>query len=195
MKLSFQSRRALLLTAFLTSFFVSKFSSAQPTFFGSSSNPADNGAQAGPTTVVTPPASMVTNDLAIIYAEYRGVTGPTLSISTTGGQTWNTATTYSPGANQIIAVFWCTFNGAWGANPAVTISGGGVNGLTAVMYVFRPSNSNSSWGLNIVGGNTNANATVQTITGVTTTMPNTVTMGFWSVAATNTWGTLTGAGW
>src|SRR5438552_10760256 len=152
MKLSFQPRRAFLLIAFLTFIFLSKFSLAQPTFFGSSSNPADNGAQAGPTAVVTPPASMVTNDLAIIYAEYRGVTGPTLSISTTGGQTWNTATTYSTGANQIIAVFWCTFNGAWGANPSVTISGGGTNGLTAVSYSFRLSNSNSSCGVTVVCG-------------------------------------------
>ncbi len=196
MKLTFHPRRACLLTTLVIFIFLSKFSFAQPTFFGSSSTPADNGAQAGPTTAVTPPGSMVANDLVIIYGEYRGASA-TISMSSMGGQTWNTATTYTVvGSSQTISIFWCTFNGTWsGPNPSVTVGVGNTNGLSAIIYVFRPSNSNSRWGVNIIGANSNSSGNPNTITGVTPTMPNTVTMAFWSSSAVNTWGTLTGAGW
>ena len=73
--------------------------------------------------------------------------------------------------------------------------GAGTNGLSAVMYVFRPSNSNSLWGVNVGPTNSNSATNPYSITGVTTTASNTVTMAFWSSGAANTWGTLTGAGW
>jgi hypothetical protein len=62
------------------------------------------------------------------------------------------------------------------------------------MTAFHPSNINNRWGVNAIGIDANGGGTVQTITGVTTTLPNSVSMGFWSVAANNTWGALT-AGW
>ena len=50
---------------------------------------------------------------------------------------------------QSTAIFWCTPNGiCW--KPSVTVGVGNTNGLTAVMYVYRPSNSNSKWGINVV---------------------------------------------
>lgn len=162
------------------------------TFFGISASPVDNSSHAGPTVTVTPPASMVANDLVIIYAEYRGTT-VTPSISTTGGQTWSTATTNS-GSSQSIAVFWCTFNGTWAADPVITV-GAGTNGLTAVMYVFAPNQASSSWAVHINPTNSTSGSTTNQITGITTTTPNTVTMAFWSVGATNTWTTLSGTGW
>ena len=118
-------------------------------------------------------------------------------MSATGGQSWSTAVgTYSPaGANQTIAIFWCTFNGTWSGNPSVTVGAGNTLGLSAIMYVFVPNNSSSLWGVNINPTNSTSNVmTTNQITGVTTTASNTVTMAFWSVGATNTWNTLT-AGW
>lgn len=166
------------------------------TFFGMSSAPVDNGAQAGNVAVaIVPPALMQAGDLVIIYAHYRNTSG-TFSVSTTGGQTWNTGAT-NTGANQRYFIAWCRFNGTWGSNPAVTISGG-VNTipLTAVMYVYRPTNPSRGWVVNVAQTNTTNNtAALQTITGVTTTASNTVTMAFWSSNAAHTWGTLNGAGW
>lgn len=164
------------------------------TFFGISGNPVDNSAHAGPDVTVTPPASMVANDLVILYAEYRA-TGTTITISNTGGQTWNSATTIS-GSNQSIVVFWCTFNGTWTTDPVITTGTGNTNGLTGIMYVFRPNQSSSTWGVNVAATNTTSSATTANqINSINTTSPGTVTMAFWSSAATNTWTNLTGTNW
>ena len=164
------------------------------TFVGLSSAPADNAAQAGPNSpALTPPVGMQAGDLVIIYGQYRA-TGATFSMNQAGGQTWNTIAANNA-SNQTTAIFWCTFNGTWGANPSIKVASG-TNGLTAVMYVFRSTASGFSWRVNInlaTGSTTGANP--NTITGVTTTASNTVTMAFWSSAFTNTWGTLNGTGW
>lgn len=164
------------------------------TYFGSSSSPADNGAQAGPTPpAITPPVGMLQGDLVVIYGQYRA-TGATLSINQAGGQTWNTITGNN-GSNQSTAIFWCTFNGTWSANPSIRV-GSGTNGLTSVMYVFRPTANGFSWRLNVnLATATTTGANPNTINSVSTTASNTVTMAFWSSAFTNTWGTLNGTGW
>ena len=164
------------------------------TFHGVSSSPTDNNPQAGPTVAVAPPASMQTGDLVIIFTHYRA-TGAALTMSQTSGQTW-TAETANSGSTQTTRIFWCTFNGTWGANPSVTAGAGNTNGMSVVMYVFRPSTNSNSWKVNVsqVNGSTTG-SNPNTITGVTTTASNTVTMAFWSTANTNTWGTLNGAGW
>jgi hypothetical protein len=172
-------------------FSIPEFSYSQ-TFFGVSSTPADNGTQVGPTVAVTPPGSMVAGDLVVVYAHYRA-TGATLSISATGGQTWNTATTNNA-STQTFSIFWCRYNGTWGANPSVTL-GAGTNAMSVIMYVYRPVNSNSIWAVNIAATNSSSSSTTNTITGITTIAPNTVTMAFWGNAAANTWGTLAGTGW
>lgn len=176
-------------------FLISISSYSQPTFFGVGSTPADGGLSLGPTVTVAPPASMLAGDLVIIYAHYRN-TGITLSMSATGGQTWNAGITTS-GSNQSYFISWCRFNGTWGANPSVTNGTLAANNLTVVMYVYRPTTANSLWGVNIAqtaSGTNNANPSP--ITGVTTTLPNTVTMAFWGNANNHTWGTLTGGpGW
>jgi hypothetical protein len=194
MKIFIRPRKEFLFPILLFFLFSYKFSTGQ-TLFGTASTPADGGTQAGPTAVVTPPGSMLNHDLVIIYAEYRGAVIP--SMLQAGGQTWNTATTYSPGVNQSIAVFWCTFNGTWGANPSVTVGAGNTSGLTAAMYVFRPSNSNNVWGVNALGTNSNSGTNPNSISALSPTMPNSVSMAYWASAATNTWGTLTGTltGW
>ncbi len=184
------------LSALLTFFFIFCISDhllAQPSFFGVSSSPSDNGAQTTATAAVAPPASMVAGDLVIIYAHYRG-TGVTLSISTTGGQAWFTGTAPAGGGNQTFAIFWCRYNGTWAANPSVT-GGNGTNPLSAIMYVYRPTSSSSLWDIHVAAANSAATNPAVSITGLTTTVPNTVTMAFWASPAANTWGALNGAGW
>ena len=176
--------------------FAFAFVSHSQSFVGIASVPTDNNAQAGPTPPgIIPPGGMLAGDLVIIYGQYRGNAIP-ISINQAGGQTWNTATTYSPGGpSQSIAVFWCRYNGAWGANPSISVPAGNVSAITATMYVFRPTNPNNGWGVNVVGANANSAVNPFTITGNTTTMPNTVSMAFWGTTGTSTWGGLAGAGW
>src|ERR1043166_1711680 len=163
------------------------------TYFNTSTGvPVDGTGHAGPTATIAPPASMLANDLAIVYVEYRGA-GATITMSVSGGQTWNNpVANYSPGAfNQTVSIFWCTYNGNnWPANPVVSVGGGNTNGLTAVMYVFRPSNSNNVWGVNVNPVNTSSAAATNSIAGITPTASNTLTMAFWAVGATNTWTSL-----
>lgn len=174
-------------------FMMIPLSSFTQIFFGVSSNPADNGSLNTATVAVTPPASMQAGDLVVIYAHYRA-TGATLTISATGGQTWTTEAANNSAGNQTTRIFWCRYNGTWGANPSVT-GGNGTIALSAIMYVYRPTNSNRSWAINVAQANTSNTGTLCTVTGVTTTAPNTVTMAFWGSPAATTWGTLTGAGW
>lgn len=168
------------------------FLSFSQVFVGVASTPADNGSQAGATVAVTPPGGMAAGDLVVIYAHYRA-TGATLAMSATGGQSW-TRETVASGGNQSFAVFWCRYNGTWGANPSVT-GGNGTNPLSVIMYVYRPTVSSNSWGIHVAASNSGPTGTAISITGLTTTVPNTVTMAFWGSPNDNTWGTLTGAGW
>lgn len=188
MKFPFTVRTLLIAFVLFTS---SKFSFAQ-TFVGVSSNPADNGSYTSTTVTVTPPAGVQAGDLVVIYAQYRNTSG-TVSISTTGGQTWTSESQYTWGS-QRTRIFWCQFNGTWAANPVV---GGGSSGipLSAVMYVYRPVNNSDVWVKHQGPTNANTTNTTVSVTGLTTTVNNTVTMAFWGSRAANTWGTLTGAGW
>jgi hypothetical protein len=184
--------RSILFVSFVTIFHTEI--SAQ-TFFGISSSPVDNGAQGGNGAIsIVPPAAMQAGDLVVVYAHYRS-TGGSFSINSAAGQTWNAGTTNN-GASQTYFITWCVFNGTWSGNPAVAHSGNNSTvPLTAVMYVYRPSTSNSRWIVNVSQVNSTANSATQSITGVTTTLPKTVTMAFWSSDAPHTWGSLTGAGW
>jgi len=185
------------LIRFLLFLFVCVFcvhASAQ-TFFGVSSTPVDNGTQVGPTVTVTPPALMQTGDLAVVYVQYRG-TGVTINTGNSGGQSWtqgNTGTT-NTGSNHSLAIFWCRFNGIWSANPTFTI-GSGTNAMTAIMYVYRPSNSNSVWGVHLAQNNTAQTNAAQTVASFTTTLPKTVSMAFVGNSSVNTWTLTSGVGW
>lgn len=184
--------RSVLFVLFVTIF---QIDTIAQTFFGISSSPVDNGAQGGNGAIaIVPPASMQPGDLVVVYAHYRSTSG-SFSINSSAGQAWNAGVTNN-GANQTYFITWCVFNGTWSGNPAVAHSGNnsGVP-LTAVMYVYRPSTSNSRWGVNVSQVNSTANSATQSITGVTTTLPKTVTMAFWSSDAAHTWGSLTGTGW
>lgn len=141
---------------------------------------------------VTPPASMQQGDLVIMIGQRRA-TDITLTVSETGGQTWN-ALPILTGTNNISPrIFWCRFNGTWTSNPSVAMTNSSTN--TVVMHVFRPPGRNYSWAID-VDQQTTAHAAAATITrtGVTTIRPNTVTLAAWFTADENSWGAPT-AGW
>lgn len=164
------------------------------TFFGIASSSVNGGTQAGPSVTVVPPLLMQNGDLVVVYAQYASGAVTTISVGNAGGQTWNSGTSAVNGTNNVMAIFWCRFNGTWSASPTFSVAAG-TNAMTAVMYVFRPSNSTSRWGVHIAQANASGTGTTQTINSITTEVPRTVTMGFWGNATTNTWSTFTGAGW
>ena len=159
------------------------------TFFGVSSTPADNGTNGTAAASITPPPSMVVGDLVVVYAHYRG-NSATINITNAGGQSWFAEVSAVTGSTQTYYIYWCRYNGTWSANPVFT--GPGTNGMSAIMYVYRPTLSTSVWGVHIAAANTTSSATTNVITGLTTTAPNTVTMAFWGNALATTWSGLTG---
>src|SRR5262245_64650371 len=74
---------------------------------------SENGALAGPTITVAPPASMASDDLVTVLVCYRGLS-VTITTSTTGGQTWSNATEVES-TTEACNLFWAKFNGTWGA--------------------------------------------------------------------------------
>jgi trimeric autotransporter adhesin len=165
------------------------------TFHGVSSSSANGGSQAGPSVTVIPPLLMQDGDLVVVYVQYRNNAATSISIGNSGGQTWNSGATTVNGSNNYMAIFWCRFNGTWTVpNPSFTV-GSGTNAMTAVMYVFRPNSSASRWGVHLAQANNAGTGTTQTINSITTTLPRTVTIGFWGNSSTNTWSTFTGTGW
>lgn len=182
------------LYVFSLSFLFPLFSYSQ-TFVGDASNPGDPGSQTGPGPLaITPPGGLNAGDLVIIFGQYR-TSSRTISIDEDGGQSWNTANTYTTGASaQSTVVFWCEFNGSWSANPSISLPAGNTQSFSGMMYVFRPSDPASQWAVDVLA-NSNDNSNSFAITGVTTTLPNTVTMAFWSSGNDYTWGSLSGTGW
>jgi hypothetical protein len=164
-------------------------------YFGSASTPTDNNNNTANPTAVTPPAGMQAGDLVLMIALSRDSQG-TLAISNTGGQTW-TSENQQDQTNCRLRLFWCRFDGTWDANPSVSF--GRTNPHIVVMHVFRPSNINSVWQIDVaqVSGNFNAppapNHTV-TIPGITTITDGALVFATWATADNNTWGNLT-AGW
>lgn len=174
-------------------FFVSPiYSISQITYFSSASNPADAGSLASTTVAVTPPVSMLQGDLVIMIGQRRA-SNITLTVSETGGQTWNTLPVLTGTTNISPRIFWCRFNGTWTANPSVAMTASSTNSV--VMHVFRPPGRNYSWAIDVAQQTTtHASAATITRTGVTTTNANTVTLAAWFTADDNSWGTPT-AGW
>jgi hypothetical protein len=165
-------------------------------YFASASTPVDSATATNTTnpTVVTPPGSMLAGDLVLMIAQARASSG-TLSINNNGGQTWTSETQLNY-TNRQIRLFWCRFNGTWSANPSVSM--GSTNSNTVVMHVFRPSNANSVWQVDVaqVFGSYTAPASPYTVTipGITTITDGALVFAVWASTDDNTWGTLT-AGW
>ena len=162
-----------------------------PTFFGVTSVPTDNGSNTTTTITLTPPASMVTNDLVVVHLTQRGTA--TFSVGVTGGQTWNSIGRDNGTSNVALETYWATYNGTWAANPRFDFSAG--TNTTAVMIVFRPDDNTKIWATEQISTVNAAAAATITVTGITPNFNSNVTLAIWSTADDNTWGTLTGTNW
>ena len=122
------------------------------TYFGSASTPADNGTSTGTPIAVTPPVSMVTGDLVVMFGYYRGTS--TIAVSATGGQTWSTAMASTTASGPTLSYFvtYCRYNGTWGANPSLSFSTSSTN-TNVVMHVFRPTTGTNVWALEATTSN------------------------------------------
>jgi len=187
------------------------------TFFGSASNPADNGnpaTQNNGVYSVTPPASMLAGDLCVMITQVRSTAAPfTTHVPCPADQSW-TSETIQSGTTISTQLHWCTFNGTWSSNPAgylaPSIRGGMVSGCGAslgdttipfsvILLVFRASTTSKTWAIDVAKASTTYAAPTTpftvTRTGITTVANNVVAVAVWSSADDNTWGTLAGAGW
>jgi len=169
-----------------------------PTYFGSASNPADNGTGAdGSTLAVTPPASMNAGDLVVMIGQLQDATTGNITISATGGQTWSSVS--EAAANDMeAAVFWTQYNGTWSTDPSLAFAAiTGTQPATAVMHVFRPASVGSgNWVLDTAfAGGAEASASPVVISGITPTKRDNVTLAGWAIPNVSTWGTLSGTGW
>lgn len=170
-----------------------------PFFFGAAATPADGAAATGVAdpTAVTPPSNMVAGDLVLMIGHERA-TGSTLAVSATGGQTWNTLAAIGT-TNVTARVFWCVFNGTWGANPSVDFGGTTCN--SAQLLVFRGANRFTypdlyTWVVNQAQVELDIAGSPAAITGQTTTGTDpTVTVAGWFSADDNTWGSISGTDW
>lgn len=174
--------------------------SGQITYFGTAANPSDNGTSVATTVAVTPPGSMTTGDLVILTAYQRGTA--TFSISATGGQSWTSETRHQgTTATLSMQVFWCRYNGTWGADPSILFSAG--TNTNVVMNVFRPTSSSYSWAkdpYSSAGADNNVISSYAATTSValivgTPQNNNTVTLGIFSSDDDNTWSFFVGTGW
>lgn len=164
-----------------------------PTFFGATSIPVDGAAATNATTTITltPPASMVTNDLVVVYLTQRGTA--TFSVGITGGQTWTSIGRDVGTANVALETYWATYNGTWSADPRFDFSAG--TNTTGIMVVFRPDDNTKIWATEQISTINAAAAATITVTGITPNFAPNVTVASWSTADDNTWGTLTGTNW
>jgi hypothetical protein len=164
-----------------------------PAFFGSASNPADNGAYATSPVVITPPADMQAGDLVFVTVCFSGTSG-TLTVSEAGGQDWHNLTTRNQTRNRTRS-FWCEFNGTWSANPSWT--GSGTSNVIARMIVWRPDGGTTShWVVANAESSGNYSAPagpdyIVMMNGVTPPDLYTVVIAGWTSADDNTWGVLT----
>jgi hypothetical protein len=187
------------------------------TFFGSASNPADNGnpnTQNNGVYAVTPPASMLTGDLCVMITQCLSTAAPfTTHIPCPQEQAW-TSETIQAGTTISTQLHWCTFNGTWSSNPAGFIAPSTRGGMrmgcgkslgdttipfSVILLVFRPTTTSKTWAVDVAKASATYTAPTTpftvTRTGITTVANNTVAIAVWSSADDNTWTTLAGAGW
>lgn len=158
------------------------------TYFGSASNPADNGSLTSTSPVdVTPPGSMVAGQFVVMIGSARS--GSTsIDISVTGGQTW-TAMTVVDAASNRFKIFYCEFNGTWDANPSVAFSVAAT--VTVVMHVFASSKATPYWQFDANG----TDGASSTIAALTTVKVSTVAVAVWQVIQNTTFGSSSDTGW
>lgn len=164
-------------------------------YFGSASNPVDNGTNATFVVSVTPPASMVNGDLIILIAEVR-TANETIDIDNAGGQTWRQVDVALTNTTQTSKIWWARYTGSWSAHPAVVF--GTAPATTLTMHVFRPGTATNTWALDQAATSAQYAAPVSpfsvTQTGATTVNAKAVAIAYFSSNDDNAW-TQTGATW
>jgi hypothetical protein len=164
------------------------------TYHNSASLPTDPGTNTGATPAVTPPASMSTADLVVFCAFTRDSSGVSMAISESSGQSWN-ALTLIQNTNISHQCFWARYNGTWGSDPSIAVTGGS-SPYSAVMHVFRPSDTGKVWSVDVAEVEADFTATTTiTVTGQTTISASTVTIATWVVPDDVIWINLAGTGW
>src|SRR5262245_47718078 len=161
---------------------------------GSTTIPADNGSQAGPTcTFANPPISgMATDDVVVVFMLYRNA-GITFSVATTGGQSWTGQTDLS-GQSLSSNVFLARFNGTWTAAPAFQNSGGGSLGLTCYLVVFRGIDPTTPLDVTPVSSTFGSPSSPFDVTNsrMTVARSDTEVLYFWASSDDNTWAVQSG---
>ncbi len=172
-----------------------------PTYFGSNSNPTDNGTLGEPTTgaVITPPNSMQAGDLVIVCWSVGSPSSVAqITLNATGGQSWTKFLTDTSQLAGTIGMecYWCEYNGTWGTSPSWDLAArSGTERDVGVMHVFRKPGSAGSWSLDGSAAASFGAGPTPVITGRTTGISQTVTLAGWFSTDDNTWGTLSGSGW
>lgn len=163
-------------------------------YFGTASDPADNGTSTSTVTVV-PPASMVRGDIVLMFGHCRS-TALNPDIVQTGSQVWTTYPLQTATSMGIFRAFFCVFNGTWTASPTIGF-GAGAGASTGVMLVMRSDSPNGFCELDLPEvTTTETSSTTITITpGITTTYPISIAIAGWATMDNNTWGSISGSGW
>ena len=112
-----------------------------PTFFGQANSGTEH--SGGETLTITPPASMVSGDLVVVFSYQRG--NAALTVTNAGGQTWTTETSFRDVATSI-SCHWATFNGTWSASPTFD-SDLSANAFLSIMLVFRATGA--TWAVDV----------------------------------------------
>lgn len=164
-------------------------------YFASASNPADNSGNTTSPTAVAPPADMQPGDLCFfIGMGYRSLG---ISMSETGGQTWNAGTFYGSDTATAYCLFWAIFNGTWSANPSIDM-GSATTYRSAILHIFRPTGTNYIWEVDVAEVHATYSAPSSpytvTIAEITTNTDNALVVASWLSGDINTWDSLT-AGW
>jgi hypothetical protein len=171
------------------------FTGSMPTYYATTSIPLDQNSASNATTQITWSQrfhDMKAGDFIWVALQQRGAA--THSIGVTGGQTWSSFTIIT-GTNISVRIFYCTFNGTWGASPRFDFSAGICT--SAVIEAYRPSAITSTWGVDIsqIASSFLAVAGAKIINGVSPTNPNNVTIALWATADDNTWTSTSGTDW
>ncbi|MDO8524570.1 MAG: hypothetical protein Q7R99_03000 [bacterium] len=171
---------------------------AAPTYFGSSSNPADNGTGADfATYAITPPTDMLSGDLVVMIGVEQVSVNPGIALGATGGQSWSDQVLTSVN-DMTIALYWAQYNGTWATDPSLSFgSQSGTQPVVAIMHAFRPASVGSGgWVLDTAfAGGAEASASPTVVSGITPVKRDTVSLAGWAIPNASTWSALSGAGW
>lgn len=167
-------------------------------FYGITSKPTDLGGNVATGTnglnpIASPPTGMKSGDLVVVFIEAR-TSGRTCTILDAGGQSWTFNTSGEGGNTPQLFLAWCTFNGTWSATPVFQILGSSAP-CQSQMLVFRP-NKGTVWAFDQATSYVSSSSSASnTMTGVTNTKRENVTIGLFFVQNTETFSSISGAGW